>query len=208
MPRIYHITHIDNLESIISHGCLWCDRISLERSLTSRSIAHQNIKDRRTCRDVPIASKGTLADYVPFYFAPRSPMLYVIHKRGVKGYRGGQREVLYLVTTAERIQSAGLSFTFTDGHAEIRYSRFFDNLADLEQCIDWEIMNARYWRDTPQDGDRERRRQAEFLVHQQVPWSLIFGIGVIDEYVARRVESILESAQHRPRVRTKKDWYY
>ena len=32
------------------------------------------------------------------------------------------------------------------------FSRFFTDIADLEQ-IDWEVMQAQYWNDTPEDPD-------------------------------------------------------
>ena len=30
--------------------------------------------------------------------------------------------------------------------------------------VDWELVPARYWADQPDDNDRQRRKQAEFLV--------------------------------------------
>ena len=73
---IFHITHVENLASIIREGGLRCDREAAERGLAEVGIAHQHIKDRRAGRRVPLPPGGTLDDYVPFYFAPRSPMLY------------------------------------------------------------------------------------------------------------------------------------
>lgn len=38
-----------------------------------------------------------------------------------------------------------------------------DNLlADLER-LDWNAIRSRHWADTPEDPDRKRRKQAEFL---------------------------------------------
>jgi hypothetical protein len=34
-------------------------------------------------------------------------------------------------------------------------------------------MEAWYWNDTPDDPDRKRRRQAEFLVHGALPWDSV-----------------------------------
>ena len=75
-----------------------------------------------------------LSDYVPFYFAPRSPMLYAIHKGKVEGYTGGQGEVLHLVSSAESVAGEnGLDYCFTEGHAEIGFSEFFEDLTDLQR---------------------------------------------------------------------------
>ena len=43
-------------------------------------------------------------------------------------------------------------------------SRYFDSEADLGE-VDFAATEARDWRDTDDDPDRKRRKQAEFLVH-------------------------------------------
>ena len=204
---IYHITHIRNLASILREGGLWCDREAGERGLVSTSIAHQHIKQRRAQRHVPCGPGGTLADYVPFYFAPRSPMLYAIHRGNVEGYTEGQEPILHLVSSVQTVVQAGLSFVFTDGHAEMAISRFFTNLEDLQE-VDWKIMRARYWYDTFEDGDRKRRRQAEFLVHNFFPWELVHEIGVYNRKIAQQVETLIKQANHRPIIIVRRFWYY
>lgn len=121
---IFHISHVINLERIIQCGGLYCDRLRIERQLATEGIAHEHIKERRARRRVPTCQHGTLADYVPFYFAPRSPMLYSIHGAYVEQYRDGQRPVVHLSSSAELIAEAGIPFTFTEGHAELAYSSF------------------------------------------------------------------------------------
>jgi hypothetical protein len=207
MPPIYHITSIRNLPNILRDGGLWCDRVVQQRNLAHVSIAHQHIKDRRTQKQVPCGPGGYVADYVPFYFAPRSPMLYVINKGGVEGYHDGQRPILHLVSSVETVQQAGLPYTFTDGHAEMDISRFFTDLQDLNK-IDWEIMRTHYWSDTLEDGDRKRRRQAEFLVYQFFPLHLIETIGVINQSMANQVSSLLQPLAQRPVILAAPAWYY
>jgi len=207
MTDIYHITHIRNLPNIIKNGGLWCDRIVSERNLAHVSIAYPHIKDRRTTKQVPVSAGGTLADYVPFYFAPRSPMLYTINRGNVRGYTDGQKPILHLVSSAEAVKGMKLPFAFTDGHAPMDISRFFDHLKDIDQ-IDWKIMRATYWADTIEDGDRSRRRQAEFLVHRFFPLSLIESIGVINKEMATQVTGLLEQLKQRPNVQVESTWYY
>jgi hypothetical protein len=207
MPSIYHITHLRNLAQILGYGSLWCDRERLGQGLESVGIAYQHIKDRRARKRVPVGLGGTLADYVPFYFAPRSPMLFAIHRGQVPGYDGGQSSVVHLVTSTEVVAAEPLPFIFTNGHADMAFSRFYDDLRDLDQ-VDWVIMGERYWNDTPEDGDRKRRRQAEFLVHTSLPWRLIEEIGVISRKAADEVAAALEDAEHRPPVVVRPEWYY
>jgi hypothetical protein len=77
---IYHITHIDNLTTIIADGCLWSDRRLLGTRAERVVIGLGNIKRRRLNEPPVHCHPGTMVgDYVPFYFCPRSPMLYMIH---------------------------------------------------------------------------------------------------------------------------------
>ncbi len=96
---------------------------------------------------------------------------------------------------------------FTDGHAEMTISDYFDDLKDLDK-IDWNIMEKRQWADTIADGDRKRRRQAEFLVHGFFPWKLVAEIGVISNPVAKQVRDLLSATDHQPQVRVERGWYY
>lgn len=214
MTPLFHITHLRNLDSMLAAGCIWCDQLRISKAPGAVSIAYEHIKDRRSkrrvcCQDgTPIAAGGFLCDYVPFYFAPRSPMLFTIHCGNVPTYQEGQRPILHLGTTAEALQTLGYPLAFTDGHAEIGFSEFYDDLDRLEQVVDWKIMADKYWRDTTEDPDRKRRRQAEFLVHQHVPWESIEQIGVINRVIKRDVEAILIKARHKPDIVIKGEWYY
>lgn len=204
---IYHITHMRNLESIVSCGKLYCDQLISEQNLNPIEIGYRDLKDKRSEWPVPIGPGGTLGNYVPFYFAPRSPMLFVISKGGVAGYNEGQRSVLHLVASAEHIAERKLPFVFTNGHAYMTLTDYFDDLAHLDK-IDWPLMRAKIWKDTPEDGDRARRRQAEFLVHREFPWEFVRGIGVYDERIAEQVRQLLAHAKHQPQVVTRPAWYY
>ena len=209
LAYIYHITHINNLESIIKSGGLLSYSGMQIANMRYTNIAHQNIQDRRATTSVPCGSGGKLHDYVPFYFAPRSPMLYAINRGNVEGYQG-QDLVVHLVSKAQSVQAAKLLFVFTDGHATMKITSFFDNLTQLDK-IDWNIMAEKYWRDTNEDMDRKRRRQAEFLIRDFLPWQLVTEIGVIEVENKIKVERTLQSSQnvtHKPIVKICREWYY
>jgi ssDNA thymidine ADP-ribosyltransferase, DarT len=206
---IYHITHLRNLPQIIASGGLYCDNGRANLPAPCIGIAHQHIKQRRANRRVPTCNKGTLADYVPFYFAPRSPMLYSISRGQVEGYTEGQQPVLHLVSSAEAVAAAGEPYTWTEGHAEMAFSEFYEGLADLPDKIDWEVMKATYWNDNPPlIVDRKRKRQAEFLVYRFFPWALFSTIGVINETARDEVLQMLHGAAHQPEVLVHRNWYY
>ena len=143
MPTsIYHITHINNLTSILNLGGLIANSRLRQERINYLDIAHESIQDRRARTRVPCGAGGVLHDYVPFYFARRSPMLFTIHKGNVEGYNQGQESVIYLVSTAEAIEAMALAFAFTDGHGIIGYTQFSDDLEDLDM-VDWDIMEAK-----------------------------------------------------------------
>ncbi|MFN5864523.1 MAG: DarT ssDNA thymidine ADP-ribosyltransferase family protein, partial [Pseudanabaena sp.] len=85
---------------------------------------------------------------------------------------------------------------------------FYEDLDALPHVIDWEIMEAKYWKDTDEDGDRKRRRQAEFLVYDFLPWELINHIGVINSTIRTQVLELLQHSVHKPTVSVHRNWYY
>jgi ssDNA thymidine ADP-ribosyltransferase, DarT len=206
---IYHITHLRNLQSIIKAGGLMAKTTIDRQQIGYEDIAHQGIQDRRATVTVPYGAGGVLHDYVPFYFAPRSPMLCAINMGNVVGYQEGQASVIHLVCEAESISSSkGIEFVFTDGHAIMGYSTFYTDLNVLCNVIDWNLMQSKYWFDTPDDPNRKCRRQAEFLIHQFCPWTLIREIGVINSQIKVEVEELLQNENHCPPVKVYSGWYY
>jgi ssDNA thymidine ADP-ribosyltransferase, DarT len=204
--RIIHMTHTANLAAIAGGGCLRCTAQLRVMGAGFTNIAYTSIQVQRAAKVVPCGPGGRLHDYVPFYFTTRSPMLYTIN-RGNVPCDGGQSALLHLVTTAQAVEQAGLGFAFTDGHGIMSYTQFFDDLARLDE-IDWPLIGSRYWSDTSEDGDRKRRKQAEFLVHQQLPWELVMGITVQTDGKRLEVEGLLAGAAHRPPVIVNPSWYY
>jgi len=218
VPRptpIYHITHIDNLSSIVEANGLSSDaELARWEGFKCVSISYSHIKKRRMNTavrdraDRPIAAGGVLGDYVPFYFTNRSPMLHAIKQGGVAGYTGGQAEIIDLVTSVERaVASRERRWFFTDGHAVERITEFLTDTEHLTK-IDWVVINSSSWGNSDDDPDRKRRKQAEFLVNPSVPWNWFDRIGVIDSPMKRRVEGVIARFEHQPRVVVKPSWYY
>lgn len=206
MTAIYHITHLDNLPGILARGELLADTRIRSAGLQPHNIAHGNIKQRRATVAIPIAPGGVVADYVPFYFCPRSPMLYAIHGGHVQGYPGGQGKVLHLIADAESL-TAHHACVHTDGNAATRPVSVYAGTSGFND-LSWDVINSWSWRDTPDDNDRKRRKQAEFLVWQRLPWTAISRIGVINDEMAAVVRHNLAGQPHCPVVETRRDWYY
>jgi ssDNA thymidine ADP-ribosyltransferase, DarT len=204
---VYHITHVSNLASIVSGGQLDCVNQCAAKGIEPASIAYAGIKAQRARTAVTVARGGTLADYVPFYYAPRSPMLYANHYYGgVADAPGGQASIVHLVSSVEVLAEAG-KFVVTDGKPTEAVTVQYGDLGGLDS-VDWAVMPLKMWNDTDEAGDRKRRRQAEFLVHAKVPFSAFCVVGVLDLNAAGETATALAEMPDPPAVRIRPDWYY
>jgi hypothetical protein len=207
-PKIYHIAHVDRLPSIVADQCLWCDREVLKRAPPGTTIGMTNIKQRRLS-ELTLSSHPTLyvGDCVPFYFCPRSVMLYLIHQanHAELTYRGGQAPIVHFEADLHAVvkwaSSHGHRWAFTLSNAA---SRFFEDRCDLAQLkeVDWSAVQARDWRQCKEG------KQAEFLLDTRFPWPLVERIGVENRPTYQRVVHALPPKGHRPAVELCPEWYY
>ncbi|HHH26919.1 MAG TPA: DUF4433 domain-containing protein [Polyangiaceae bacterium] len=74
--------------------------------------------------------------------------------------------------------------------------------------MDWQAIDGRKFSNA--DRDIKRRKQAEFMVHRALPWSLVRGIAVCDAAVQQRVD-VLQGhfpEEARKPVRVIPKWYF
>jgi hypothetical protein len=206
---LFRLMHIDNLELCHHRGGLHAPNHCPNDGRTYRTIHDVQVQQQRTVRTIHCGPGGVIHDYVPFYFGYLSPMLLQLHTGRVAGYTEGQEPLLYLVTTAQDIQIARLQFVFSDGHGLATYTDWFDTLERLD-AVDWNMVFQRYWSDQSDDMDRQRRKQAEFLIHRFCPWAAIREIGVFNEAVRERVQATLDegSQEMQKPVVVRRNWYY
>ena len=206
-PKIYHIVHIDRLASIVNDGFFWCDSEMVNRSPPGTTIGMSNIKERRLRLSLNSHPDLYVGDCVPFYFCPRSIMLYVISKMNHPelSYRGGQDPVIHLEAdlrqTVEWADQNNLRWAFTLSNAGAFYFEDRCNLAQLNE-VDWEAVQALNWQEC-QEG-----KQAEFLIKKQFPWTLVSRIGLRTQIMKERADDILKDTPHKPQVEIITKWYY
>jgi hypothetical protein len=189
---ILRFIHIDNLPVYMQRRALHAPNHLPQNGLAYKTIHNVEIQQVRRRREIPCGPGGVIHDYVSFYLGPRSPMLFQLHTGWNIDYREGQEPLIYLMSTAQRIRQNGARFVFSDGHGIASFTRWFDDLEDLDK-LDWDTIYANIWKDTVDDMDRQRRKQAEFLVHRQCDWGLIEKIAVINDRMKARVEEIQTS---------------
>lgn len=207
-PKIYHITHLDRLPSVVAEQALLCDAEVVRRSLGGTRIGMTSIKKRRL-EELRLSSHPDLlvGSCVPFYFCPRSVMLYLIYCGNDPdlAYRQGQQPILHLEAdlrqTVAWANQQRVRWAFTLSNAGARY---FEDRCDLQHLaeIDWNAVEAIDWRSCKEG------KQAEFLIEQRFPWELVSRIGVKDAVVYQQVSNLLKGVSPRPKVEVQANWYY
>jgi hypothetical protein len=98
-----------------------------------RNIGHKSLINSRGQSSVNQPPGVVLNDYIPFYFSCKMPMLYQIYKGLVKDYIGRQDEIIYIVSSVEKIIEMGLPYLFTDRHAYMAHKTVFNSHESLQQ---------------------------------------------------------------------------
>jgi ssDNA thymidine ADP-ribosyltransferase DarT-like protein len=207
-PKLYHIVHVDRLPSIVADGHLWCDAEVVRRAPPGTTIGMNNIKQRRLT-ELTLSSHPQLhvGDCVPFYFCPRSVMLYLMYQGNHPDlvYRGGQDPIIHLEadlhTVVDWANRHRRRWAFTLSNAGSNYFEDRSDLAQLDQ-INWDAVQARKWQNC-KDG-----KQAEFLVERSLPFELVERIGVHSLAQYQQVVNTLPVGGHQPNVGICADWYY
>jgi len=205
-PKIYHITHVDNLPSIIGEGGLLSDATMIARGGPCKAIGMSSIKQRRLELPLDCHPGDHVADYVPFYFCPRSVMLYLIYRGNHVDltYQGGQEPIVHLEADLHCVvrwaNQDGRRWAFSLSNAGAHYAQFRNCLADLGD-VDWPAVASLDFR----SAEVKEGKQAEFLLHGSFPWDLVSRIGAHSRGIAQRVDAALISALHHPIIEVRRD---
>lgn len=173
------------------------------------SVAHQvigypTIKQRRmTEYRIPCCGNRFVGEFVPFYFCPRSPMLYTVNRGNTGRPAGCQTSIIHLVSTVSVAVNQGRAFAISDGNAGAGYATFRNDLASLDDPdhLRWADITTNQWQ------GKMHFKQAEFLVADRFDWSGIVHIGCHNAATVTQVSSYLPP-QGRPTVGVQPGWYY
>lgn len=215
-PLIYHITHLNNLPAIVAHGGLMSDVAMIERGGPVTSVGMRTIKQRRISLPISCHPGLNVGDCVPFYFCPRSIMLYVIHcaNNPELTYREGQSPIVHLEADLNAVvQWANTDqrrWAFSLSNAGAGYALFRSSLADLGD-IDWDAVASNDFANgvySPAGLPVKEGKQAEFLLEKHFPWILVQRIGVQSQTMALEVQATISNAAHRPAISVQPSWYF
>ena len=173
----FRMVHIDNIPHILKYGLVRADSPNTNPNYVP--IGDQLVIEKRKSRFLEISSWKKIGDFIPFYFGPRSPMLYVI-QHGYNGVRRIEAEnIVYCVIRLEDIIRDGIECYFTDGHVLNDLSQVFHGslLGRVDEFVQYDEVFAYRW-DDDEKLDLKRRKEAELLLQNDLPIQYIRGFVV------------------------------
>lgn len=178
VKELHSIMPLENVPSVLRHGILSNESAA---KLKHRSVAMQEVQDRRDLKQVPQGLK--LHQYANLYFHARNPMMY---KR-----KEHVADLCVLCVSLDVLQVAGV--VVSDCNASSNYVRFFPPKPAYDRFLDFEDIFATDWRhpDDPIAEMRHKSRKcAEVLVPHVVEPRFILGARVVNDTAKRRLAGL------------------
>ncbi|MEV1129900.1 DarT ssDNA thymidine ADP-ribosyltransferase family protein [Agromyces sp. NPDC049794] len=201
--RIYHVTHVDNLASILGEGALLADRAGAEPTV---DVSAPSAREFR--RSAPVPGNGSVvADYVPFLLSTdahvwnavrtgtpdprltdaaveRQPADHVILVSSVAGAAGARTDVEGTVVVTDADAAAG----------------------GVGAASAWpEVL--RMLQRLHREDEGSRLLSAEVLVRESLPLERVLLIAVGNDRVRDRVRAALDAVGLRTRVAVYPPWF-
>ncbi|HEY4320399.1 MAG TPA: DUF4433 domain-containing protein [Gemmatimonadales bacterium] len=201
---IFRITHRENVPHLLQHG-VHC-RSSDEVNPDFIEIGQRDIIGTRKDRVVPAPPGGTVADYVPFYFTPRSPMLHNIltGRNGVK--LRSASEIVVLVSSLLKLEENGRQFVLADRNACLAHTTFEPG-RDLLTSLPWTDLQTSDYRRDLNRPDKLERYMAEALVHHHLPTDALLGIITYDRPAQLLVDQMVSASGVSLKTSVMPSWY-
>jgi len=203
---LFRITHVANLPWLLRHGLHAARGQFADPGFVT--IGNPDLIDKRTRRAVPLPPGGMLSDYVPFYFTPKSPMLYNI-KTGYNGItKRSNDDIAILVSSCQQMTAGGVTMLYTDRHAYTMTAAWTADMDDLATLIDWDILRRHDFARNDAYPDKMERYQAEALAHRHVPPAALLGIGCVSDRVRSAIEEAVQISGAAVQVFSRPGWYF
>ena len=203
--HIFRICHANNLPWILDHG-LHCKNSDVQDP-NFVSIGMADLIRKRDAHSVPTGPGGTLSDYVPFYFTPWSIMMLNIKTGHNDVSQRENADIVILVTSLHKLRASGVRYLFTNGHAFLRETDYFEDLADLVK-VDWDLLRRKDFKRDPEDPGKLGRYQAEAIIHRHMPVDALSGIACYDSRAQERVDREVQTRGLTLKVRAMSSWYF
>ncbi len=178
-PRVTEfqcIMPMDNIPSVLKHGILSHERAA---KLAHRSVAMQEVQDRRDIKQVPGGLK--LHQYANLYFHARNPMLFK---------RKDEAESLCVLRVSTKVCEVQ-GVVLADCNASSDYVRFLH--PSQWKFLDFDAIYAMDWRHQGDQIAYYRHRSlkcAEVLVPHSVETSMLVGAYAVGKAAATRLADL------------------
>ena len=91
-----------------------------------------------------------------------------------------------LVSSIPQLINLGIDYVFTDGHAFMAMTNFYNDPSKLD-AIDWDVLQRRDFKRDDNYPRKLERYQAETLVHLNLPVKALIGVVCYDPAVASEI---------------------
>ncbi len=199
---LFRMTHIENIPHILQYGITHSTSINANPNFMPIGDGSLIVT-----RNYFLLNNGRrLGEYIPFYFGVRTPMLYVVQNGFNMVFNTPAENIVYCVTSVQKIIDLQLDFVFTDGHAVDGFTTQYNaaDIQNIDKIIDWNAVKAKYWRND-NDLDLKRRKEAEFLVLGDITIDAVLGFWVSNENAKNRVIAFGANANN---VHIKPEFYF
>ncbi|MCP2031026.1 hypothetical protein L1277_001117 [Okibacterium sp. HSC-33S16] len=202
--RIYHVTHISNLEKILSSGVLLADALSAEPAV---DISTPENRDARRSTLVSKAGTATVADYVPFFLSPNASLWASLRSDAADPRLSREardtavNDYVVLVSSIKNVRDTSepgySNIVVTDGDAAGPVTRLESTKESAERML----------RKLRADEESDALLESEVLVETSLPFHAISVIGVATVSVRESVKQMLESSPYKAKVAAHPPWF-
>ena len=198
----FRMVHIDNISHVNRYGFIHKDSKYAKPDYVP--IGDQSIINIR--ESVHFPGFGSIGQCIPFYFGPRSPMLYVIQNGFNNVTRYSPEKLVYCIVLLEDLIKDNIDCIFTDGHALSGLTTIYpkEELSNINNLIRYSDVYTKYWI-SEEDRDLKRRKEAEILVKTELGPEYIKGYVV---YNADAKEKLLNFGISSEKIVIKQDYYF
>lgn len=172
IATIDHMTHINNLDSILEHGLL-----AHNNPHKKVDISNQEVNSRRN--KIEHIYNRNIHDYVPLYFNPRNAMLY----RNQKMFGDS---IIVLAFDKDLLLSK--NSIFTNGNAASDNTSYFNNIKDLLQ-MDWDKIWSSSWNGLEDSEVIKWSMMAEVLIYKKLDITKLVTIYCSSNKVKKDIEN-------------------
>ena len=166
---LYHLTKLDNVQSIIEHGLMSRAEIK-NKKLNYGDVADPEIISRREMLGLDI--------YVPFHFHPYSAFDYAV--------KNNHPDDKFVYITIKRALAEIAGFKILISHPLSREECILYDYSEGISKIDWDTME----RVGTEDQYAKNVKMAECLSHVTIPATLIQCVYVPDDWTKEYVEQL------------------